>query len=110
MPPSSVSGVPQTGRLTNLNQLSVDTSWWTRYRSKENPDLGATFPQAIPSLNQGQHPAIPTSAADLSNSNHIQAIANTAGVYFWFFLRAGTTAFSPLWHRGFQPKKVCITL
>src|ERR1700680_4460593 len=39
--PSTVSGVPQTGRLTNLKQLSVDTSWWTRYRSKETLDLGA---------------------------------------------------------------------
>jgi hypothetical protein len=57
--PSSVPGVPQTGRLTNLKQLSVDTTWWTRYRSKENPDLGATFPQAVPSLAAGQHPAIP---------------------------------------------------
>src|SRR5260370_31047246 len=80
LPPSSVSGVPQTGRLTNLKQLSVDTSWWTRYRSKENPDLGATFPQAIPSLNQAQHPAIPTSAADLSNTNHIHALPNTAAI------------------------------
>ena len=31
--PSKVTGVPQTGRLTNLTQLTVDTSWWTRYRS-----------------------------------------------------------------------------
>jgi|SRR5438477_378194 len=44
--PSQVSFVPQTGRLTNLKQLSVDTSWWTRYRSTTNPDLGATFPDA----------------------------------------------------------------
>src|SRR5690348_12640903 len=80
--PSSVPGVPQTGRLTNLKQLSVDTRWWTRYRGKENPDLGAGFPQAVPSLNQGQHPAIPLTTADLNDSNHIQAIANTAGFHF----------------------------
>jgi hypothetical protein len=42
--PSTVPGVPQTGRLTNLKQRSVDTTWWTRYRSKENPDFDATFP------------------------------------------------------------------
>src|SRR5437868_6595163 len=30
--PTQVSFVPQTGRLTNLKQLTVDTSWWTRYR------------------------------------------------------------------------------
>src|SRR6202040_1101984 len=82
--PSTVPGVPQTGRLTNLKHLSVDTSWWTRYRSKENPDFGATFPQAVPSLAMGQHPAIPASQADLNDPNHIQAIANTAGFHFGF--------------------------
>src|SRR5216684_1837476 len=41
LPPSRVTGVPQKGRLTNLKQLTVDTSWWTRYRSATaNPDLG----------------------------------------------------------------------
>src|SRR5437588_11227395 len=57
--PSQVSFVPQTGRLTNLKQLTVDTSWWTRYRSTTNPDFGATFPDAVPSLTTGQHTAIP---------------------------------------------------
>ena len=28
-------------RLTNLLNLNVDLSWYTRYRSEENPDLGA---------------------------------------------------------------------
>jgi hypothetical protein len=79
LPSSAAPGAQKIGRLTNLMQLSVDTSWWTRYRSKENPDLGATFPQAVPSLSAGQHPAIPTSEADLKDANHIQAIANTAG-------------------------------
>src|SRR6201987_2583589 len=60
IPPSKVTGVPQTGRLTNLKQLSVDTSWWVRYRSTTNPDLGAIFTkQAVQGLNVGQHPAIP---------------------------------------------------
>src|SRR5246500_5363349 len=60
IPPSKVTGVPQSGRLTNLQQLSVDTSWWIRYRSTTNPDLGAVFTQqAVQGLNVGQHPAIP---------------------------------------------------
>src|ERR1700758_2515856 len=65
LPPSQVSFVPQTGRLTNLKQLTVDTSWWTRYRSTTNPDFGATFPDAVPSLRTDQqgrpsfHTAIP---------------------------------------------------
>ena len=108
--PSSVPGVPQTGRLTNLKQLSVDTSWWTRYRSKENPDLGATFPQAVPSLNQGEHPAIPVSAADLNDSNHIQAIANTAGFHFGFIEQAGTSLYATLSQRVSSPEVLRITI
>ena len=45
--PSQVSFVPQTGRLTNLKQLTVDTSWWTRYRSTTNPDFGG-LPECCP--------------------------------------------------------------
>jgi hypothetical protein len=51
LPPSKVTGVPQVGRLTNLTQLTVDTSWWTRYRSDSmNPDFGDLFDQAVPTL------------------------------------------------------------
>ena len=62
------AGAQQIGRLTNLMNLTVDTSFYTRYRSKQNPDFGATFPQAV--TIQGQ-PAIPLSDIDirvLSNS------------------------------------------
>ena len=108
--PSSVPGVPQTGRLTNLKQLSVDTTWWTRYRSKENPDLGATFPQAVPSLAVGQHPAIPITQADLNNSNHIQAIANTAGFHFGFIEQAGTSLYATLSQRVNSAEVLKITI
>src|SRR3954453_3886946 len=33
LPSSKASGARQVGRLTNLMELTVDTSWWTRYRS-----------------------------------------------------------------------------
>jgi hypothetical protein len=108
--PSSVAGVPQTGRITNLKQLSVDTTWWTRYRSKENPDLGGQFPQAVPSLNRGQHPAIPISAADLNDGNHIQAIANTAGFHFGFIEQAGTSLYATLSQRVSSPEVLRITI
>src|SRR5450759_1221797 len=84
LPSSKATGARQIGRLTNLMQLTVDTSWWTRYRSRaQNPDLDPAFPfpQAVPSLHVGQHPAIPRSDADLTPPNHIQAIANTAGFH-----------------------------
>lgn len=107
--PSSVPGVPQTGRLTNLKQLSVDTRWWVRYRSTENPDLGADFPHAVPSLNQGKHPAIPTSVADFGDSNHIQAIANTAGFHFAFIEQAGTSLYATLSQRVSSAEVLRIT-
>ena len=54
------------GRLTNLMQLTINTSFWTRYRSdSQNPDLGDILPQAVPDLAVGQHPAIPRSDDDL---------------------------------------------
>jgi hypothetical protein len=43
LPSSKATGARNIGRLTNLTELTVDTSWWTRYRSTTNPDFGATF-------------------------------------------------------------------
>ncbi len=98
--PSQVSFVPQTGRLTNLKQLSVDTSWWTRYRSTTNPDFGATFPDAVPSLKTGQHTAIPRNNNELGDPNnpsdHIKAIAFTAGFHFGFIEQGGTSLYATL--------------
>src|SRR6266700_4035209 len=36
LPSSKATGAQQIGRLTNLMQLTVDTTWWTRYRSRAN--------------------------------------------------------------------------
>src|SRR5882762_11114157 len=93
--PSQVSFVPQTGRLTNLKQLTVDTSWWTRYRSTTNPDFGATFPNAVPSLDIGLHTAIPRNDDELGDPNnpsdHVKAIAFTAGFHFGYIEQGGTS-------------------
>src|SRR5437762_10160431 len=103
LPPSQVTGVPQTGRLTNLRQLTVDTTWWTRYRSdNHNPDLGGTFENAVPDLAKGQHPAIPQTDAeaalnaDGSIPNHLQAIASTAGFHFAFIEQGGSSLYPAL--------------
>jgi len=102
LPSSQASGAP-IGRLTNLTRLTVDTSWWTRYRSQRNPDLGATFPQAIPSLNQGRHTAIPRTDAELGDPNnisdHVQAIANTAAFHFAFIEEGGSSLYPTLAQR-----------
>src|SRR6202048_3907273 len=103
LPPSGVTGVPQTGRLTNLRQLTVDTSWWTRYRSAtQNPDMGGKFENAVPDLAKGQHPAIPQTDAEAALNpdgtvpNHLQAIANTAGFHFGFIEQGGTSLYPTL--------------
>jgi hypothetical protein len=111
LPSSKATGAQQIGRLTTLMRLTVDTSWWTRYRSRaSNPDFGDTFPQAIPSLAVGQHPAIPRSDDDLTPDDHIQAIANTAGFHFAFIEQGGTSLYPSLAQRVSSPEVLRILL
>jgi hypothetical protein len=111
LPGSQATGAQKNQkRLTNLMQLNVDTSWWTRYRSDSgNPDLGDSFPQAIPGLFDAQvpkqFPAIPRSDADLAGSTakkpsaHLQAIANTAAFHFAMIEQGGTSLYPSLAQR-----------
>jgi Ferritin-like domain len=72
-------------RLTNLTQLTIDNSWWTRYRDdSNNPDLDPNhvFPQVVPTLAVNQHTALPRTDADTTDPNFLQAIANTAAFHF----------------------------
>src|ERR1700737_1066807 len=111
LPSSKATGAQQIGRLTNLMQLTVDTSWWTRYRSgTKNPDFGDTFDQAVPGLNKGQHPAIPRKDDDLSPKDHIQAIANTAGFHFGTIEQGGTSLYPSLAQRVSSPEVLRILL
>src|ERR1700692_1602492 len=71
LPGSTASGSSGKLRLTNPMQLTLDTSWWTRYRSStHNPDLDPnfTFPQAVPTLAVGQHTAIPRTDDDTKDA------------------------------------------
>ncbi len=100
LPSSKATGAQQIGRLTNLMQLTVDTSYWTKYRSRtKNPDFGDTFPPAVPGLLKGQFPAIPRDDTDLSPADHLQAIANTAGFHFAFIEQGGTSLYPSLAQR-----------
>jgi hypothetical protein len=100
LPSSKATGANRFGRLTNLTQLSVDTSWWTRYRSRtKNPDFGDTFQQAIPTLAVGQHPAIPRTDNDANDANFFQAIVNTAGFHFAFIEQGGSSLYPQLAQR-----------
>lgn len=96
---SKADGANQIGRLTNLMQLTVDTSFWTRYRSEGgNPDLGAKFLPAIPDLAKNQHTAIPRTNADLTEP-FLQVIANTAGFHFAFIEQGGSSLYPQLAQR-----------
>jgi hypothetical protein len=93
---SSATGSSGKPRLTNLMQLTLDTSWWTRYRSStNNPDLDPNFvfPQAIPGLATGAFTAIPRNNGDLAPANHIQAIANTAGFHMPTIEQGGSSLY-----------------
>ena len=90
-------------RLTNLTQLTVDTSWWTRYRDdSNNPDLDPNhvFPQAVATLGVNQHTAIPRTDADTSDPTFLQAIANTAGFHFPTIEQGGTSLYPSLAQRA----------
>ena len=90
LPGSQATGSSKSKRLTNLNQLNVDTSWWLRYRSEGNPDFGDTFPQFINITNR---PAIPPH--DLpAGSDEIQAIANSAAFHFAAIEQGGTSLYA----------------
>jgi hypothetical protein len=103
LPGSTATGSSGKARLTNLMQLTLDTSWWTRYRSgTNNPDLDPTFvfPQAVPDLFKGQFPAIPRNDADLSPADHIQAIANTAGFHMPTIEQGGNSLYPAMAQRA----------
>ena len=101
LPSSQATGANKgVGRLTNLMQLTIDTSWWTRYRSdSQNPDFGDTFAQVIPTLAVGEHTAIPRKDADTSDSKFLQAIANTAGFHFATIEQGGSSLYPSLAQR-----------
>ncbi|HVS87411.1 MAG TPA: hypothetical protein VHF01_04215 [Candidatus Acidoferrum sp.] len=113
LPGSTATGSSGTLRLTNLTQLTLDTSWWTRYRSStHNPDLDPnfTFPQAIPDLNTGQHTAIPRTDADTSDPNFLQVIANTAGFHFPTIEQGGTSLYPAMAQRATHPEVLRILI
>jgi hypothetical protein len=98
-------------RLTNLMELTVDTTWWTRYRSRnKNPDFGDTFRPAVPGLMKGKFPAIPRTDADLRPKKHLQAIANTAGFHFATIEQGGNSLYPSLAQRAHDPEVLRVLL
>src|SRR6201984_1734273 len=102
LPSSQATGARQIQRITNLMNLSVDLSWYTRYRSGKNPDLGAAFKGPFVITNQPgiplndtdtpptTNPTIPITGRD---AERMQAIANTAGFHFAFIEQGGASLY-----------------
>jgi hypothetical protein len=90
LPSVDVPGAEDRGRLTNLTRLTVDTSWYARYRSADNPDFGATFPQLVEIQNR---PTIPTRS--LSQAK-MQGVAHSAAFHFAAIEQGGSSLYCSL--------------
>jgi len=109
LPGSTAKGSSGKLRLTNLMNLTLDTSWYVRYRSSTNPDLGATFPQAI---------TLAGVTADYDGklnpnfrgNDHIQAIANVAAFHFGQIEQGGSSLYAAMSQKVTDPEVLEITL
>jgi hypothetical protein len=113
LPSSQASGAKDIGRLTNLLKLNVDLSWYTRYRSAQNPDFGVDFKGPLTIENQ---PAIPLNDTDTPpnqpqpvpptnpQESRMQAIANTAGFHFAFIEQGGASLYPTLAFKATDPE------
>jgi hypothetical protein len=120
LPSSKATGAKNIGRLTNLLNLNVDLSWYTRYRSRQNPDLGAQFqgPFQLPTL-----PGIPVNDTDTPPDTVVpaaspqcpgtafsgaaasfQTIANNAGFHFAFIEQGGASLYPSLAFKAKDPE------
>jgi Ferritin-like domain len=115
LPGSTASGSSGDLRLTNLMNLNVDTSWYVRYRSTTNPDLGGTFAQALTLKNVTAIPRDNNDFNGASNSNfpgndHIQAIANVAAFHFGMIEQGGSSLYAALSQKVSSREVLKITL
>ena len=115
LPGSTAQGSTGSSRLTNLMNLNVDTSWFVRYRSATNPDLGITFPQALALSGVTAIPRSDTDYEGKANPNfpgndHIQAIANVAAFHFGYIEQGGSSLYAAMSQKVTDPEVLAITL
>ena len=121
IPGSTAKGSTGKHRLTNLMNLTVDTTFWSRYRiDSKNPDLDPSFKFPEP-VDIDNRTAIPRSNADTAGSSfdssgnlvatdHLKAIAFTAGFHFAFIEQGGTSLYPSLAQRVTSPEVLRILL
>jgi hypothetical protein len=115
LPGSTAAGSSGKLRLTNLMQLTVDTSWYVRYRTTANPDKGASFPQALTLQNVYAIPRNDNDFNGVSNPNfpgndHVQAIANVAAFHFGYIEQGGSSLYAAMSQKVTDPEVLEITL
>jgi ferritin-like protein len=98
IPPPNVTGIQPAPRLTNLRKLSVDTSYYFRYRRTGNPDFGDTFPQIATIIEQ---PGIPTS--DGLGERRLGGIARVATFHFASIEVGGTSLYDSFLTKATSP-------
>jgi len=103
LPSVNAPGAEQTGRLTNLTNLTVDTSWYNRYRSAQNPDFGAQFDQIVTIVNR---PTVPTTGE--LGSGALQTIAHSASFHFAAIEQGGGSLYTNLLSRVQSPQAIRI--
>ena len=119
LPSSKATGAKDAKRLTNLLKLNVDLSWYTRYRSTQNPDFGVKFKgpftienePAIP-LNDDNTPPDQTQSVPPATKQEarMQAIANTAGFHFAFIEQGGASLYPTLAFKATDPEVLRILI
>lgn len=100
-------------RLTNLMNLTVDTSWYNRYRSALNPDFGAQFPQLVnlvnvPGIPNSDLPSPFDSGGNLIPGSEVQFIANVAGFHFATVEEGGSSLYQSMLPKANSPEVIQI--
>ena len=100
-------------RLTNLMNLTVDTTWYNRYRSALNPDFGAKFAQLlnlvnVPGIPNSDLPSPFDSGGNLVPGSEVQFIANVAGFHFATVEEGGSSLYQSMLPKAHSPEVVQI--
>jgi hypothetical protein len=94
IPPPNVSGIAPSPRITNLKNLNVDTSWFNRYRSPQNPDLPPAPGATAQLVNIVGRATVPLS--NNQSANEIQLAAHCAAFHFAAIEQGGASLYNGL--------------
>ena len=92
--PPNVVGIAPRPRLTNLQRLNVDTAWFNRYRSAQNPDLPPAPQATAQFVTISAQPTIPVS--NLQGASEIQLAAHCAAFHFAAIEQGGASLYNGL--------------